>query len=115
MYCAKFLAGAIASFVWLRGAAFVKLLLLGLAESCFDYLSILGVVLVDVAQHRVSWTAPGIWLCFGVFALLFVVGLGLTWLALIRRRARSGHWAAPLSSLEAPGIMPWSDYAPHPV
>ncbi len=86
MYCAMFLAGAVGSFLLLRGAAAVEILLLALAEGSFGLLAILGVVITDASQRRVNWSASSTWLWVGIFAILCFVGIGLAWLALARGR-----------------------------
>ena len=89
MYCAMFLAGAVASFLLLRGAASVEILFLALTECTFGLLAILGVVIVDASQHTVNWSLLGTRFWLGIFTVLFLAGIGLTWLSLTRKPSGS--------------------------
>jgi len=94
VYSAVFLTGAVGSFLLARAAAPVELLTAGLAQGVLGGFAIAGLVIVDGAVHRVTWTAPGTWLWIGAFAIVLAAGLGLLWQARVAARVGRDQVAA---------------------
>ena len=58
-------------------AAPVELLIVGLTQLTLGFFSILGLVLADVSENTVDWSALGTWVWIGAFAVLLVAGAAL--------------------------------------
>jgi hypothetical protein len=89
IYSALFVTAAVGALTLARAAAPSEYLVMGLTHAVLGPAAILGVVIVDAAQHRVNWSSPGTWLWMGGCALVFAVGLGMLWLAAGSSRVRA--------------------------
>ena len=83
MYSAVFASGAAGAWAAARVAARIEFFTAGITQATFGLFSILGLVLVDAAVHRVDWSSPGTWLWVGAFAVMLVASIGM--LARVRR------------------------------
>jgi hypothetical protein len=81
VYSTVFIGSAVGAWLMSRVAAPVEWLTMGAVQSTLGLLAIVGLVLVDLALHRVNWSAPGTWLWVGAFAVLMLAGLGMLWQA----------------------------------
>jgi hypothetical protein len=79
LYSVVFTTAAIGAFGLSQWAAPVERLTLGAAYAVLGLFSPFGALIADADQHEVSWSAPGVWLWCGLFAILFLVGLALIW------------------------------------
>ena len=77
LYSAIFITLAVAALEVSRVAAPVELLLVGLTQFTLGFFSILGLVLADVSENTVQWSALGTWVWVGGFAVLLVAGAAL--------------------------------------
>jgi hypothetical protein len=77
LYSAIFLTLAVAALTVSRIAAPVELLLVGLTQLTLGFFSIFGLVLADVAENTVDWSAFGTWVWVGGFAIIMVAGAAL--------------------------------------
>jgi len=77
LYSAIFITLAVAALKVSRVAAPVELLLVGLTQFTLGFFSILGLVLADVSENTVEWSALGTWVWVGGFAVLLVAGAAL--------------------------------------
>ena len=77
LYSAIFITLAVATLKVSRVAAPVELLLVGLTQFTLGFFSILGLVLADVSENTVEWSALGTWVWVGGFAVLLVAGAAL--------------------------------------
>lgn len=75
VYSAIFLGAAAGTFVAARSAAALELRFLGVVQIALGFLTIAGLFIVDLSQHRVNWLAPGTWIWLAGFCTLFVAGL----------------------------------------
>ncbi|HEY5817629.1 MAG TPA: hypothetical protein VIU14_04385 [Mesorhizobium sp.] len=75
VYSAVFLSGAAGVILLSLGAAREEMLVLGLAETVVGVLSILGLVITDMALHRVTWSSPGTIAWVAIFIALAASGL----------------------------------------
>nr|MBA2681566.1 hypothetical protein [Ktedonobacteraceae bacterium] len=82
VYSAIFLTGATGSLVLLPGAASVELLMLGMTQTVLGLFSLLGLLIGNIFLRPINWSLPGTWIWLGIFAVLFVLGLGLIYIAL---------------------------------
>ena len=89
LYSAIFLTLAVACLAVSRVAAPVELLLVGLTQLTLGFFSILGLLLADVSENAVDWSAPGAWVWVGGFAIILVAGAALI------TRTRAAPLAAP--------------------
>ena len=74
VYSAVFLSGAAGVVLLSRGAPREEMMVLGLAETAVGVLSILGLILTDLAVHRVTWSAPGTIAWVVIFLVLAASG-----------------------------------------
>ena len=79
MYSAVFASGAVGLWAAARVAARIEFFTAGLTLATFGLFSILGLLLVDAAAHRVDWSQPGVWLWVGGFAVGLLAGVGMMW------------------------------------
>jgi len=77
LYSAIFLTLGVAALTVSRVAAPVELLIVGLTQLTLGFFSILGLVLADVSENTVDWSALGTWVWIGAFAVLLVAGAAL--------------------------------------
>jgi hypothetical protein len=77
LYSAIFITLAVAALEVSRVAAPVELLLVGLTQFTLGFFSILGLVLSDVSEKTVEWSALGTWVWVGGFGVLLVAGAAL--------------------------------------
>src|SRR5919204_262520 len=89
LYSAIFLTLAVAGLTVSRVAAPVELLLVGLTQLTLGFFSILGLVLADVSENAVDWSALGTWVWVGGFGIIMVAGAALV------ARAQDAPLAAP--------------------
>lgn len=85
LYSAPFLAGAAGSLLLARAAAPVEVAALGLLQTLFGLLTILGFALASLSTRGVAWARPGAWLWLGGLAALSLAGLAML------RRARAAR------------------------
>jgi hypothetical protein len=78
LYSAIFLTLAVAAVTVSRVAAPVELMLVGMTQLTLGFFSILGLVLADVSENAVEWSALGTWVWVGGFGVLAVAGAALT-------------------------------------
>ena len=81
MYSVAYLTPALGAVLLWRTAAMAETLTLGLTLIAGGITPIIGLVIVDNKVDKVDWAAPGTWLWLGTFAILFLAGVGLTWLS----------------------------------
>ncbi|MGC4026986.1 MAG: hypothetical protein QM744_18705 [Mesorhizobium sp.] len=74
-YSAIFLSGAAGVLLLSQKGTREDFLVVGTAEIMVGTLAILGLVLTDLAVHRVTWTAPGTIAWIALFALMAVSGI----------------------------------------
>jgi hypothetical protein len=79
LYSVVFTTAAIGAFGLSQWAAPVERLTLGAAYAVLGLFSLFGVLIADADQHVVTWSAPGVWMWCGLFAILFLAGLALIW------------------------------------
>lgn len=91
IYSAIFLTGAVGTFILSRTAAPVELLTMGLTQVTLGLLAIVGMIMVDASVHKIGWSLPGTWVWLGLFALLFIAGLGKLWWSLESRRQANAN------------------------
>jgi hypothetical protein len=89
LYSAIFLTLAVAGLAVSRVAAPVELLLVGLTQLTLGFFSILGLVLADISEDTVDWSAIGTWIWVGGFGIIMVAGAALV------VRIRAASLAAP--------------------
>ncbi len=77
MYSAAFASGAVGAWVAARVAARIEFFTAGITQATFGLFSILGLVLVDAAVHRVDWSQPGTWVWVGAFAVMLIASIGM--------------------------------------
>jgi hypothetical protein len=77
LYSTIFLALAVAAIMVSRVASPVELFLVGMTQLALGFFSILGLVLADVSENTVDWSALGTWVWVGGFAVLLVAGAAL--------------------------------------
>lgn len=75
LYSAIFTTGALGVWLLSRRAAAVEYLAVGLAQIVQGLFAIVGLIIVDMAVHKLNWAGPGTWLWLGLFALIFASGL----------------------------------------
>jgi hypothetical protein len=97
LYSAIFLTLAVAAFSVSRVAAPVELLLVGLTQITLGLFSILGLVLADISENTVNWSALGTWVWTAAFAVLLVAGA-----ALVAQSQAGQARAAPSGASPAP-------------
>jgi hypothetical protein len=83
VYSAAFITGAVGAFAVSRVAAPTEFLIAALTQGVFSLFSIVGLIVVDAAVHRVDWSLPGTWLWVGAFALMLIASIGM----ILRSRA----------------------------
>lgn len=86
LYSAIFLTGAVGAALLSRQTAAMELWVLGVIQAVFSGFVIAGVLVVDLAVHKIDWGLFGNWAWMGAIALLGVMGLGL-----IGQAWRLGH------------------------
>jgi hypothetical protein len=86
LYSAIFVTLAVAGLTVSRVAARVELALVGLTGLTLGLFSILGLILADISENSVDWSAFGTWVWVGGFAALGIAGCALT-----SRALRSAH------------------------
>jgi hypothetical protein len=86
LYSAIFLTGAVAMFILSRAVTPVELLTMGLTQITLGLFAVTGTVIVDASVHKIVWSLSGTWVWLGMFALLFITGLGKLWWFLESRR-----------------------------
>jgi hypothetical protein len=77
LYSAIFVTLAVAGLTVSRVAASVELLLVGLTQLTLGFFSILGLVLADISEDTVDWSAIGTWIWVGGFGIIMVAGTAL--------------------------------------
>jgi hypothetical protein len=77
LYSAIFLTLAVAGLTVSQVAAPIELILVGLTQFTLGFFSILGLVLADVSENTVEWSALGTWVWIGGLAVLVVAGAAL--------------------------------------
>jgi hypothetical protein len=87
----------VAAFSVSRVAAPVELLLVGLTQITLGLFSILGLVLADISENTVNWSALGTWVWTAAFAVLLVAGA-----ALVAQSQAGQARAAPSGASPAP-------------
>ena len=95
IYSGLFITAAVGVLTLYRAAAPSEFLVMGLTHVVLGPFAILGVVIVDAAQHRVDWLSAGTWLWMGGCALVFVIGVGMLREALAVGRLRAPALDAP--------------------
>lgn len=74
-YSAIFLSGAAGILLLSRDGTREDFLVVGIAEVMVGSLAVLGLVLTDIAVHRVAWGAPGTIAWIALFALIAASGI----------------------------------------
>lgn len=75
LYSAIFTTGALGVWLLSHRAAAVEFVAVGVAQMTQGLFAILGLIIVDMAVHKLNWAGPGTWLWIGLFVLIFASGL----------------------------------------
>jgi hypothetical protein len=79
LYSSIFLTGSVGSLVLASAAAAVELLTLGLTQTVFGLLIIVGIAITNSSLDKIDWYVPGTWLWFKAFAILSIAGILMMW------------------------------------
>jgi hypothetical protein len=79
LYSVVFTTAAVGAVGICQWAAPVERLALGVSYAVLGVFALFSVVMADATQTRVVWDMPGVWVWMALFAVLFLVGLGLIW------------------------------------
>ncbi|MGF1521790.1 MAG: hypothetical protein ACFBSF_05655 [Leptolyngbyaceae cyanobacterium] len=79
LYSGIFLVGAAGAALLTWQATARELWALGLIQVALGGFVVAGVVIVDLAVHKIDWSLFGNWVWMGAFVLLGSAGLGMVW------------------------------------
>lgn len=89
LYGVVFTTAAVGAVGLCEWAAPVERLALGVSYAVLGLFTLFSVLIADATQQRVAWSAPGVWVWMGLFAMLFLVGLALIWWSSSQMQGRS--------------------------
>jgi hypothetical protein len=75
-YGGAFIAIGLGSWLVAKHAARIELFIQGITQICFGLLTISGLVIVDLFQHKVAWSTAGTWVWMISFAVIALAGAG---------------------------------------
>jgi hypothetical protein len=75
LYSVTFLTPALGALVLMKAASKLEWFSMGLTQSALGLFPLIGLLVVDASEKRVSWDSAGVWIWIILFLAIFVIGL----------------------------------------